>query len=403
MSVRKRKWVDAKGSSRASWVVHVKHKHPDGSVQNIRKTSPVQTRRGAEQYEREIRRALAEGSLRTRPRDSAQLTLAEFIPVFLQEHGVAGGLRPRYIRAQQIELTNHAAPVIGNVRVAELGSKHFGLVKRAMLGADAYSPKTVNNVLGTLACLVRFWYEREGLDAPAFKAGLLKQDEVEPHVCSPGAYARMIEAAADIGPEALALLLLMGDAGLRQGEVRGLKIGDIVLEKPASIRVQRAMSIDGDEHSPKGRRNRTVPMTARLREALAEHVLGRPAFGLTWVLARDDGSPLTTSCVQVRLASIEAVAGIEGTGRSHHLRHLFVTELAAANVPARVIQELAGHRDLKTTLRYMHLQEGQAHAAISELERRQAGAHTEHTEIASLHGRGPTRKKRASGLRRGRA
>jgi integrase len=403
MSVRKRKWVDAKGNQRESWMVHVKHTYPDGSVQNVRKTSPVQTRRGAEQYERELRRALVDGSLLAKPRDAGRMTLAEFVDVFLREHGEAGGLRPRYIRAQRIELTKHVAPVIGSIRVADLGSKHFGLVKRAMLGADAYSPKTVNNVLGTLACMVRFWYEREGLDAPAIKAGLLKQDEVEPHVCSPGAYARMIEAARGIGPEALALLLLMGDAGLRQGEVRGLKVGDLVLEPPASIRVQRALSIDGEVHSPKGRRNRTVPLTARLRDTLAEHVIGRPAFGLAWVFARDDGSPLTTSCVQVMLARIESVAALEGTGRSHHLRHLFVTELAAANVPARVIQELAGHRDLKTTLRYMHLQEGQTHAAIGELERRQAGAHTEHTEIRSLHGRGSKPRKRASGLRRGRA
>jgi integrase len=33
-------------------------------------------------------------------------------------------------------------------------------------------------------------------------------------------------------------------------------------------------------------------------------------------------------------------------------------------VPAHVIQELAGHADLKTTARYLHVRERQAHAAI---------------------------------------
>jgi integrase len=399
MSVRKRKWVDKQGVQREAWMVHVKHTDPSGRVHQVRKVSPVQTRRGAEQYEREVRQALVDGSLRSR-RDAAPPTLAEFIDIFLTEHG--HGLRPRYVRAQQIELTKHVVPVLGSVRIDTLGTKHFGLVKRSMLAADAYAPKTVNNVLGTLACLVRYWYEREGIDPPSFKAGLLKQDEIEPHVCHPAVYARMVDAArAD--PETLALLLLMGDAGLRQGEARGLRVGDIRFDEPASIRVQRALSLDEEEHSPKGRRNRTVPMTARLRAALADQVKSRPRFAMALVFARDDGSPWTSSCVQVRLARLERAIGIEGSGRSHHLRHMFVTELAAAGVPPRVIQELAGHRDLKTTLRYMHLQEGQAHAAVAELERRHAGAHTEHTEVRTMPGTAGNRAKRALGLKRRRA
>jgi len=37
--------------------------------------------------------------------------------------------------------------------------------------------------------------------------------------------------------------------------------------------------------------------------------------------------------------------------------------------PAKVIQELAGHADLKTTMRYMHLAKGSKEAAIALLER----------------------------------
>ena len=35
---------------------------PDGSITRVRKVSPVPTRRGAEQYEREVRAALLEGT-----------------------------------------------------------------------------------------------------------------------------------------------------------------------------------------------------------------------------------------------------------------------------------------------------------------------------------------------------
>ena len=39
----------------------------------------------------------------------------------------------------------------------------------------------------------------------------------------------------------------------------------------------------------------------------------------------------------------------------HRLRHTFCSHLAMRGAPARAIQELAGHQDLMTTQRYMHL------------------------------------------------
>jgi hypothetical protein len=47
-------------------------------------------------------------------------------------------------------------------------------------------------------------------------------------------------------------------------------------------------------------------------------------------------------------------------------------------VPPRTIQELAGHADLKTTLKYMHLAEGETDRAIRILER-----HDEHIEATT--------------------
>ncbi len=39
-------------------------------------------------------------------------------------------------------------------------------------------------------------------------------------------------------------------------------------------------------------------------------------------------------------------------GRFHDLRHTFGTRMAAQGMPMRVLQELMGHRDFKTTLIY---------------------------------------------------
>ncbi len=384
MSVRKRKWDDKQGRTQEKWMVHIEHTHPDGSRQIIRKVSPVQTRRGAEQYERELRQSLLEGSLKKAdeseiavPAEHGPMTVSEFVDVFLDEHSRTEGLRPRYIHEQRTALDLHVLPVIGEDQVAEIGSKHFGLVKRAMLKKNPnYSPKTVNNILAVLSRMIRFWWERQGLDSPRINAGLLKLDEVEAKVYEGDVYERLVEGARKAGPEVLAIVLLMGDGGLRQGELRGLHVTDVRFEPPI-IRVQRALSLDGEEHSPKSRRNRTVPMTARLLEAVREHLRTRPRANQPQVFLRD-GEPLTSSAVRARVRSAEREAGLEGDGRSHMLRHTFVTKLAESDVPARVIQDLAGHKDLKTTLRYMHIRDGQAQSAIQGLERRQARRTRQH-------------------------
>jgi integrase len=52
----------------------------------------------------------------------------------------------------------------------------------------------------------------------------------------------------------------------------------------------------------------------------------------------------------------------------HRLRHSFCSHLAMRGAPARAIQELAGHQDLTTTQRYMHLSSAALEGAIRLLD-----------------------------------
>src|SRR5262249_3793476 len=97
-------------------------------------------------------------------------------------------------------------------------------------------------------------------------------------------------------------------------------------------------------------RDRYVPLTVRLATALRGH---RHLRG-DRVLCRADGSPMSADIVKHHVERAARRARIAESG-VHRLRHTFCSHLAMRGAPARAIQELAGHQDLMTTQRYMHL------------------------------------------------
>ena len=139
----------------------------------------------------------------------------------------------------------------------------------------------------------------------------------------------------------------------------------------------------GHVTAPKGGKLRRVPLTTRLEQALRKvrHLrTGR-------VLINRKGEPLTQKVVQATVARVARRAHVEPG--VHILRHTFCSHLAMRGAPARAIQELAGHKDLATTQRYMHLTPAAVEAAIRLLDGtgagRQSGRMVESEAIEKLN------------------
>ena len=71
--------------------------------------------------------------------------------------------------------------------------------------------------------------------------------------------------------------------------------------------------------------------------------------------------------VQTRVKRASREAGLAHDG-VHLLRHSFCSHLAMRGAPPRAIQELAGHRELGMTQRYMHLSPAALDSAIRLLD-----------------------------------
>jgi site-specific recombinase XerD len=119
----------------------------------------------------------------------------------------------------------------------------------------------------------------------------------------------------------------------------------------------------GHVTAPKSRRLRYVPMTVRLAAALCDH---RHLKG-SRVWCEADGSPRTQRAVQGLVMRAARRANLRNVG-VHVLRHTFCSHLASAGAATRAIQELAGHQDLVTTQRYMHLSPAAIEGAIRLLD-----------------------------------
>ena len=174
-------------------------------------------------------------------------------------------------------------------------------------------------------------------------------------------YERLVEGAHGKGSVTYVVVLLAGEAGLRCGEIMALTWSDVDLGK-RQLCIQRS-DWKGHVTVPKGGRLRYVPMTLRLAAALRDHRHLRGPH----VVCQPDGAALTQKIVQDHVRWAARRAGMPYRG-VHILRHTFCSHLAMRGAPARAIQDLAGHQDLSTTQRYMHLSPAALESAIRLLD-----------------------------------
>lgn len=330
---------------------------PDGSRRRIRRVAPYQSKRKAEQYERELRANLLNGSIQKEEEKKAIPTVEEFSKEFMETY-VAANNKPSEGISKEYIFRLHLVPVFGKYRLDEISVRDVERFKADLL-KDELAPKTINNMLTVLGKMLRYAAEIEViqsvprikfLKAPASKFDYLDFDDL----------TRLVNAATN-EPEALAAILCGADAGLRSGEIRALQWDDIDLVKE-QITVQRT-DYRGHVGSPKGGRLRIVDMTSRSVSALKaiRHLKG------PWVFSDRGGERWSRGEIDARLWRTCRKAGLRKIGW-HSLRHTFCSHLAMKGAPARAIQELAGHASLSTTQRYMHLSPNARKSAIRLLE-----------------------------------
>lgn len=158
--------------------------------------------------------------------------------------------------------------------------------------------------------------------------------------------------------------------GMRSGEVTALRVDDVDFQRGV-IHVSRSLSpgAHGEllEQSPKGHKDREVPLTAALRPYAVAAARGKQPDAL--LFAGTEGGRLTNHNVR-RAAGWEKLRKAIGRPdlRMHDLRHTFATILFDSGANAPDVQATLGHSSLQVTERYSRAREGAAKRAGGALD-----------------------------------
>lgn len=280
----------------------------------------------------------------------------------------------KYVRATHFKTALKPTTRIGyNVQLDTLLLPRFGHLPLEAIDRQAIALLDAELVDEGLApsTRARFHIVLRSVFRTAVNAGMLAAMPALPKLPKSGRKAVNPMHRADLdailaaaAPSARLACQLAAFAGLRAGEVRGLRWPDVDLDT-GTLTIRRSISA-GFETTPKSHHQRRIPMSRTLRAALEA---AKPAKGNPWapVTITALGKPWGESGLNQAFKRAMERAGLSGWS-FHDLRHFFVSELFRMGVSAAAIRIMAGHADLGTTQRYADLDANDLRAAIERID-----------------------------------
>lgn len=156
-------------------------------------------------------------------------------------------------------------------------------------------------------------------------------------------------------------ILVAVNCAIRAGELWGLKPGDVAEE---TLYIKRQwIEMEKRFHLPKGKRNRKVKTKVPYRHTVLHESVRRELLAIIrqrevkadqTIFYGEDGRPRGHRSFAHRFDRLVKAWGGKRI-RFHDLRHTAITLWLHSGVNIRVIQEMAGHENILTTMGYVHM------------------------------------------------
>ena len=173
-----------------------------------------------------------------------------------------------------------------------------------------------------------------------------------PQVLSPESVEKLLASPLPVERFYLrdrAILETLYATGSRASEVVNLRMSDLHLDSSFC----RCLG--------KGNKQRVVPLGEPAVAALRAYLENqRPGLvqargEVPWVFVSRGGRALTREMLWILVKKYVRRAGLSAKVSPHNLRHSFATHLLAGGADLRLVQELLGHANIRTTQHYTHV------------------------------------------------
>jgi integrase/recombinase XerD len=202
--------------------------------------------------------------------------------------------------------------------------------------------KLSENTLHSRINAIKFYYEKVlGREKFFYEIPRPKKPLLLPNVLALSQVEKLFSKLENLKHKTM--LYLAYSAGLRVSEVVNLRVKDI-----HSARM--VINIKG----AKGKKDRIVSLSQGILELLRKYYLAyKPTYWLFEGLYKEE--QYSTRSLQQIFHRAKHEAKIIQDVTFHSLRHSYATHLYERGTDIKLIQELLGHNDIKTTLRYTHV------------------------------------------------
>jgi integrase len=282
-----------------------------------------------------------------------------------------GGLKRSTREGYESIVEKHLVPELGRLQLAAIGvpelERYIARKREQGLG-----PRTINRHLNLLHSLFKAG-ERRGLVRSNPSAAVVRPSEPRRRwrILTPVEIGRVERAFAELVDQAdedeerawceqaRVVFLTVVSAGLRRGEVLGLRWRDVALADPAGATLRvRETWVRGGPDTPKSAKSERTFAIGRLAAELFDH-RGRTAY-----IGEDErvfcnpstGGPLDPKRYAATFRAALKRAKVDDYVRPFHDgRHTNITNAAAAGVSPAALMARAGHSDFATTQLYIDL------------------------------------------------
>lgn len=217
--------------------------------------------------------------------------------------------------------------------------------------------------LSAIKSFFNYLVENEGLEAnPAASIRSPRIPEKEPVYLSEEECLRFLQTIARKGrakvkERDMAMAVLLLHTGLRVSELTNLKLSDVDLDR-GQIKITR-----------KGDKEQYLHLNGEAVAALVNYLHSRPQAQNDRFFVGTKGQNLGRTYIYEVVRRYLKLAGInKGKQGPHLLRHTFCTRLYQKGVSPFVIKELAGHKSLNTTMRYIKIENKEQAEALDRLK-----------------------------------